>query len=363
MKTGFVAHLAIPMDDPNWFCAELARHLPDDMPHPIDPRNETVLPLYGTLARIRPAEKGLSIALEAEDAAQHGVAKGIVSYYVQAVMGEACPPLEWTGDGAGVKELPHFREMRVLSTQWLGPRMIRVELAGDNLQRFASDGLHMRLLFPPAGREPVWPTAGPAALPIWPEGEDALTTRVYTLRRVDPAVGRVSVDVVLHDPPGAGCRWARTVLPGDRVGMLGPGGGDIPAKDWVLVLGDETALPAIARSLEEMAPDARGEVFIEVDSAADELPLEKPDGVSVRWLHREGQPAGTTTLLIDAARSVTWPGGPNVFVWAGAEFEAFKQIRQFCRKERGLKRNQHLVVAYWRRGLTQDSATKDTDDE
>lgn len=356
MTQALVAHLSVPLDDRRWFLSELARRLPDDMPAAPDPDCETLLPVHGgALARLRFGEGALLIALEADDPARHGVAKGIVSHYVQAVLGDACPPLEWTGDGAGMTELPHFREMRVIDAETIAPNMRRVHLSGHRLERFVSGGLHVRLLFPPEGREPVWPTAGPAALPNWPEGEDTLRTRVYTVRSVDPARGRMAVDVVLHWPPGVGCRWARTVQPGDRVGLLGPGGGDIPTVGWVLALGDESALPAIARSLEEMGPEARGEVFIEVDGPADELPLTKPDGVALHWLHRAGRPAGTTSLLVDAARSVIWPGGPDVFVWAGAEFAAFKDIRQFCRKERGLKKNQHLVVAYWRRGLSQDS--------
>lgn len=362
MTSAFLAHLGVPLDDPNWFLRELARHLPDDMPTEVDPARETVLPVHGgALARIRFGEGRATIALEADDAAGHGVAKGIVAYYVQSVFGPACPPLVWTGDGAGTTELPHFREMRVVGAETISPNMRRVHLSGERLERFVSGGLHVRLLFPPEGREPVWPTAGPAALPIWPEGEDTLKTRVYTVRSVDPAAGRMAVDVVLHMPPGAGCRWARTAQPGDRVGLLGPGGGEIPSVGWVLALGDESALPAIARSLEEMGPEARGEVFVEVDGPADELPLIKPDGLRLRWLHRAGRPAGTTSLLVDAARSVIWPGGPDVFVWAAAEFNAFKDIRQFCRKERGLKKNQHLVVAYWRRGLSQDAEAEGED--
>ncbi|ALN72873.1 siderophore-interacting protein [Aureimonas sp. AU20] len=360
MTSALLARLSLPLDDPHWFWAQLSRRLQDDVPETFDPEGETLLPVYGSLARIRFADRGVTIALEGDDAAQHGVAKGIVSYYMQAVFGADCPPLEWTGDGAGMTELPHFRELRVVSAENISPSMRRVHLAGEKLERFASGGLHVRLLLPPEGREPVWPKAGPAALPIWPEGEDALKTRVYTVRSVDPAAGRLAVDVVLHDPPGVGCRWSRLVQPGDRVGMLGPGGGDIPPSDWVLVLGDESALPAIARSLEEMPIEARGEVFIEVDGPSDELALQKPDGIRLHWLHRTGRPAGTTTLLVDAARAVTWPGGPNVFVWAGSEFNSFKDIRRFCRKERGLKRNQHLVVAYWRRGLTQDAESEDT---
>ncbi|WP_156421756.1 hypothetical protein, partial [Aureimonas ureilytica] len=54
MTSAFLAHLGVPLDDPNWFLRELARHLPDDMPTEVDPARETVLPVHGgALARIR----------------------------------------------------------------------------------------------------------------------------------------------------------------------------------------------------------------------------------------------------------------------------------------------------------------------
>lgn len=363
MTISLRGRLEVPMEDPDWFFEELSRHLKDRIPLGAGPDGEIVMPVYGQIARLRFADGQLGIDLEGDDVARHAIAKGTVSFYVQAVFAERCPPLVWTGDGAGATELPHFRELRVVSTEAIGPSMRRVHLLGQDLGRYASGGLHVRLLFPPEGRVPVWPKAGPAALPIWPDGEDTLRTRVYTIRSVDPEAGRLAVDVVLHDPPGTGCRWARTAQPGDRVGMLGPGGGDVPKAAWVLVLGDESALPAIARSLEEMAPDRRGSVFIEVDGPSDEMPLVHPEGVSLRWLHRQGRQAGSTSLLIDAARSVDWPDERDVFVWAGAEFETFKEIRRFCRKDRGLKTKQHLVVAYWRRGQDQDTAERKSDDD
>ena len=349
-----VSRLSAPVADRAGFLRHLLEHLDEDGAQSVDPEGETRLTIYDCDTRLRFSGETLSVVVEGREAGQHGVAKGVVAYYLQHILGEACPPLVWFGDGANTRELAHFREMRVVSSHQLTPHMRRVRLSGTDLARFSTGGLHVRLLFPPKGRVPVWPHAGPAALPVWPEGDDQLVTRVYTIRRIDPAAGHVDIDVVLHDPPGAGCRWSREAQPGDPVGMLGPGGGDVGQAESTILLGDETALPAIGRILEEMPAEARGHALIEVDGPDDEQPLHHPPGVALRWLHRNGAPAGTTTLLEDALRTVVTPGGPPPFVWAGYEFEAFKAIRRFCRKELGLKKNGHLVVAYWRRGRRQD---------
>jgi NADPH-dependent ferric siderophore reductase len=355
-----VAHLAVPLDDPAAFLRDLKVHLPDDLPADAAVDAETVFDLYGTRTRLRFEPRMLRIAVEGEEAGAHGIARGAAAYYVQAVLGARCPLLRWTGDGADVRDLAHFREMRVVSAHRLTPRMQRVRLAGLDLARFATGGLHVRLAIPPEGRVPVWPHAGPAAMPVWPTGEDALATRVYTIRRIDPAAGHLDIDVALHDPPGVGCRWACEAQPGDLVGMLGPGGGDVSPADWTLLLGDETALPAIARILAEMPATARGHALIEVADAGEEQDLSHPRGMIVEWLHRGERPAGTTTLLAEAAERVAWPEEGEVFVWAAAEFEAFKAIRRHCRKAVGLKKSQHLVVAYWRRGrLAGDAADDD----
>ena len=68
--------------------------------------------------------------------------------------------------------------------------------------------------------------------------------------------------------------------------------------------------------------------------------------------------AGTTTLLIDALRAVRWPdalaGHPaSRFVWAAGEFDTAQAVRQWAREERGLEKHEQLVVAYWRRGMSE----------
>jgi NADPH-dependent ferric siderophore reductase len=249
--------------------------------------------------------------------------------------------------------------MRVLRIADVTPHMRRITLAGENLQRFASGGLHVRLLFPKESAAPGWPVTGEDGRPSWPGERPDI--RVYTIRRIDVEAGEVDIDFVLHEGdamPGAG--FAARAKAGDVVGMTGPGGGSVGDADWYLLAGDETALPAISRILEQLPPEKTAIVRIEVADRFEEQPLRSAAHTDIRWLHRDGAEPGCTTLLADAVRAVRWPdAGERVFAWAGCEHASFRAIRSYLREERGLTRPEHLVVAYWRRGFDGDSARKE----
>lgn len=264
-------------------------------------------------------------------------------------------PLEivWRGDGlpAG-SALPWFRELEVVETQVLTAHMRRVRMRGHDLGHFTQGGYHVYLIFPPEGREPVWPVMGESGLPVWPQGEDTLTRRVYTIRRVDPAQGELDIDIVVH--PGEatpGSDFALKAQPGDRVGITGPGGGEVPAGTTFVFLGDDTALPAIARILETLPADARATVIAEVDGPQDEIALTSRAALDVRFHHRLGAEPGTFGALPRALRAIDWQAvGADPFVWSGCEFADFKAIRSHLRGELRWPRDRHLAVAYWRRG-------------
>ncbi len=164
-----------------------------------------------------------------------------------------------------------------------------------------------------------------------------------------------------HDMPGAS--FASCARPGDYVGMTGPGGGSIGDADWYLLAGDETALPAIARILEELPAGKQATVRIEVVDARDEQPLLSSATLDVEWLHRGAAEPGTSRLLENAVRAIDWPDKRvRVFAWAACEYRSFRAIRTYLRRERDLSRDEHLVVAYWRRGSSGDDARKETGD-
>lgn len=263
--------------------------------------------------------------------------------------------LEWAGDGQRHGIPPFFREARVTASCRLTPSMQRVTFAVPNVEDLPLDELHVRLLLPPEKRRedlpPVWPMLTGSGALSFPKGPDTLLARVYTIRHVDRARGEVDIDFVLHPAAERSAGgWAATCRPGDVAGMLGPGGGAIPQAPRLLLLGDETALPAIARMLEAASPDTTCEAIIEVDGPEDEQVLSGP----VEWLHRRGAAAGTTRLLVEAlARRQP---ADDLYVWAGCEFDGFRDIRRHVRSVWKMPRDRHMVAAYWRRGVAGEMA-------
>lgn len=280
---------------------------------------------------------------------QWGVTEHVGEFAVGTV-----PPIIWNGGTRAGSPLPYFREMRVVGSRQITPRMRRVTLAGEALGRFAHDGMHIRLLLAPErGVTPVQPVMAEDGRLAWPNGPRPIS-RVYTIRRIDAEQGVIEIDFVLHEGEAMpGAAFAVEALPGDTVGMTGPGGAELREADLVLLLGDETALPAIARMLEEMPAGRRVKAMIEVADRAERQHIETQAEADIVWLSREGRPAGTTSLLADAIRSETIPeDGRTTFIWAGCEREAARAIRTNLRKERGMERRSHLVAAYWRRGVS-----------
>ena len=148
----------------------------------------------------------------------------------------------------------------------LTPHMTRVTLGGDELAGFVSLGFddHIKLFFPEAVSDERDVN-----------GEPKPVSRDYTPRRYDAAANTLEIDFALHEA-GPATRWAEQARPGDVLNIGGPRGSlVIPTGfDWHLLIGDDTALPAIGRRLAELPQNARAVVLAEVDSAADEISFE-----------------------------------------------------------------------------------------
>ena len=231
----------------------------------------------------------------------------------------------------------------------LTPRMIRVTLACDG---FGADwpieqpGEIITLLFPAAGEEVVLPLQGWTFPPGAPEQE----WRNYTVRRHDPEAREIDVDVVLHEPRGPACAGAAAAPLGAPVGYAGPRVDFAPRDDadWLLLCGDETALPAIAAILETAPPRAQVLAVVEVADPDEEHELALPDGADVRWVHRDGAPAATSSHLADALRSLELPDGPGQ-AWGAAESRIARDVRDVLRGERGMPRKHVKATGYWLR--------------
>lgn len=305
---------------------------------------------YGMVSAVR-ENRRIRLRVLADDETRLAYVKMEVANHAAEILGST-GGIRWSGQDDIGTVPAFFREITVLSTERITPHLQRIRFAARDLGRYASGGLHIRLLLPPAGREPVWPIIGADGLLVWPDGEDALIVRVYTIRAIDVQAGVIDVDFVLH--PGVvtpAAHFAETATPGQVIGMIGPGGGDVPAATNLLMLADDTALPALSRILESLPETTRATVFLEVDGETDRLALERPN-VTITWLYRSGQPAGTAGLLSAALREMDPQSVPeDVYVWAGCEFADFRQIRRIVRKDWGLGKDRQLIVSYWRRGV------------
>ncbi|GAB4100595.1 siderophore-interacting protein [Sinomonas halotolerans] len=250
-------------------------------------------------------------------------------------------------------------DLVVSRTERLSPHLVRIVAGGPGFAAFADNGFtdkYVKVAFPVQLPGGVWPD-GPVdlaelkeALPRdqWP------VTRTYTVRAFDAAAGELTLDFVVHGDEGLAGPWAAAAQPGDRLVATGPGGAYSPAPDaaWHLFAGDESALPAIGAALEALPADARGLAFLEVGSGEDVIELAAPDGVELRWLSREGFPAGETLVLAEAVAESTWPDGtPHVF--AHGERGAMKELRAVF-KERGVPREQLSLSGYWALGRVED---------
>jgi NADPH-dependent ferric siderophore reductase len=251
-----------------------------------------------------------------------------------------------------------FRRLQVKAVQRVTPHLVRVTLTGEQLAGFHSPGFddHAKIFFPdPRTGVLTLPTAGPEG-PVWPEGAKP-TMRDYTPGRFDAAARTLELDFALHDA-GPATQWAENAKPGDAIGVGGPRGSFIVPTDfdWHLLIGDDTALPAIARRLAELPAGARAVVLGEVDSPADQIALASAATVSLHWVHRHGAEPGATGALLDALRSLDLPVG-DFHAWVACESATAKALRAHLVDERGANPKWVRASGYWRRGA---AATHDT---
>lgn len=247
--------------------------------------------------------------------------------------------------------------LTVLRREQLSAHMVRIVAGGEGFADYVNNDFvdrYVKIAFPQSG------VAYPEPLDLWAVRETMPReqwpfTRTYTIRWVDVAARELAIDFVIHGAEGLAGPWAASAQPGDSLVFTGPGGGynPDPSADWILLAGDEAAIPAIAAVIESLPEDARGLAFLEVDSDADIQPLSAPAGLKVAWLQRRGVAAGDSHLLVSAVRESAWPDG-RVDVFAHGERGYMKGLREVLFRERGLDRNQVSLSGYWAKGRVED---------
>ncbi|MCL6707592.1 siderophore-interacting protein [Pseudomonas sp. R2.Fl] len=274
--------------------------------------------------------------------------RNVIAEHLFLFAGDDPLDLSWS-DGAPAARLPDLHEVTVVSTAEITPRMRRVTVACADVTAFIGGALHVRLLIPPKDREPVWPTPRADGRIGWPKGEDELTVRVYTIRAVDPARKKLHIDFVQHAAdghPAPGADFGRLARPGDRLALIGPGGGGVPEAEHLFLAGDETALPAIARIAAEAPATTRIRALIEVENAAERQDLPSAASLDVRWLHRQDTQPEARSLLADAVLGELPALDAAGHVWIGCERDDARRIREAL-KTRGHDRHRMSVAAYW----------------
>ena len=290
----------------------------------------------------------------------------------------------------------------------VSPNFVRVTFGGDDLFEFGTPGdvfdSRIKLIFPPASG--ILPDLDRETGDWWgsflavPEDERG-SMRTYSVRdlRVTDAGTELDVDFVLHLAPGLtgpASLWASAATAGKELFLVGPrrgvaasahGGAEYePGTATSIVLaGDETAAPAIARILEDAPSDLRGVAFIEVPSPSDILRIEVPAGVEVHWLPRDvGEPHGVRLIPAvlgylgdaDAADEIDvkdidtedllWETpdysglGEDIaaadapaerYFWIAGESGVVTTLRRHLVKDLGIDRSQVAFMGYWRRGV------------
>ncbi len=239
------------------------------------------------------------------------------------------------------------RLLQVRRSERITPRMVRVTLAGAELAGFTGDGpdRRIKMFFPGPGQDRPAIPRGTSGGPVWPAGATRPAMRTYTVRRFDPGAGELDVDFVLHDGHGPAAAWARDARPGCWVGVSEPGGRYLPdpAVEHHVVIGDESALPAVATVLDALPAGVAASAFLEVADAAEEQEL--PGDATVCWVHRGDRPAGAP--LVAAVRAAVFPPG-RTQAWLAGESAAVKQLRAHLLGDRGLDRRLIYATGYWR---------------
>ncbi|MCA1219623.1 siderophore-interacting protein [Streptomyces sp. 8L] len=126
-----------------------------------------------------------------------------------------------------------------------------------------------------------------------PEGERPHCAN-YTVAGFRPGAAEMDIDFVVHcdpsgEPAGAAAIWACATRPGDPMALLDQGiifdcPGDATE---VVVVADESGLPATAGILRSLPRDTVGRVIQEIPTAGDRRALDAPDGVRVTWVVRD----------------------------------------------------------------------------
>ncbi|MDU9390097.1 siderophore-interacting protein [Pseudomonas sp. zfem002] len=235
-------------------------------------------------------------------------------------------------------EIRH-RQLTVLRVTELTPRMRRITLGGVQLQGFISLGSddHVKLLFANNAEE----QAAMDALDLPRDGIKP-TMREYTPRRIDLVNNELDLDFVLHGD-GPASTWAAQAEPGQRLNIAGPRGSLVVPDifDSYLLVGDETAIPAIGRRLEELPAGRKVLALIEIEDEQERQPLPSKADVEVIWIERQRDD------LLQVLADLSLPSG-DLYAWVALEKALTRKAKALLLEHKGIADDRIKAAAYWR---------------
>ena len=226
------------------------------------------------------------------------------------------------------------RLVSVAATERITPNMLRIRFTSPELHDFESlaPDDHVKLFVPnPTGGEP--------------------NRRDYTPRAFDAALGTLTIDFALHDS-GPATAWALGAGVGDRIEIGGPRGSILVADDfdWYLLIGDETALPAIGRWVESRRPGVPVKTIAVIDGDADRQDFATRADWDATWVVRSGGQGGDAALL-RAAVAVCGPLPPgDGYIWIAAEANVARVLRTYVSETMGHPKVWIKAAGYWMKG-------------
>ncbi|HCH6930221.1 TPA: siderophore-interacting protein [Pseudomonas aeruginosa] len=284
----------------------------------------------------------------------------------------------------------------------LSPALTRFVFGGPEvaeMKTLAADQ-RIKIFFPDASGQPPSLPGGSEWYQAYRSVEPARRPpmRTYTIRALRAEQEEVDVEFVLHGENGPASAWATHARIGDRLQLAAPNrqyGDDPGGYEWkppagvrhILLIADETALPAVAGVLEELAGEAEPpvvEAFLEVPGEADILDLPAIPGARLHWLprHQAGIHSRNGERMIEAARQarlperevaggaaqeledidideeILWelasPESGSFYAWVAGESAAVMAIRRYLVQERGIDKRHLTLMGYWRLGKVFD---------
>lgn len=237
----------------------------------------------------------------------------------------------------------------------LTPQLYRVVLGGEGLDDFADPTFadsYVNMFFLPEGAAyaPPFDTEAVRDLPR----EQRPSPRRISVRSWDQAARELTVDIAVHGEVGYAGRWALHARAGDRVQLRGPAGDFSPPEDAeaYLMVGDESALPAIAACLEAVPAGRPVVALVEVDGPDDELTLDSPGDLQVAYVHRAGH-AEPERLLVDALGGLRLPSG-RLSAFVHGEASSIRAVRRHLLGRALVEPSMLSCSPYWHRGRSDE---------